>query len=150
MVSFSLSMFALTWGDDPIWPIFFKWVENPPTSQPRTDMLTICIYVIYMPTKKTAIAWCCCEFSFFSRYRKRRVRNWRILKQHFLETRTSRHKWKPPPAAVGEAVGWWNSSGQIIATSHDLTPNGGLVREIPLFQGNLGWWNIIIWPDSCV
>ena len=40
-------------------------------------------------------------------------------------------------------------SGQIIATSHDLTPNGGLVREIPLFQGNLGWWNIIIWPDVC-
>ncbi len=38
-------------------------------------------------------------------------------------------------------------SGQIIATSHDLTPNGGLVREIPLFQGNLGWWNIIIWLD---
>ena len=38
-------------------------------------------------------------------------------------------------------------SGQIIATSHDLTPNGGLVREIPLFQGNLGSWNIIIWPD---
>ncbi len=36
---------------------------------------------------------------------------------------------------------------QIIATSHDLTPNGGLVREIPLFQGNPGWWNIIIWPD---
>ena len=26
------------------------------------------------------------------------------------------------------------------ATSHgSLTPNGGLVREIPLFQGNLGW-----------
>ena len=30
------------------------------------------------------------------------------------------------------------SSRQIIATSHDLTPNGGLAREIPLFQGNLG------------
>ena len=29
--------------------------------------------------------------------------------------------------------------GQIIATSHDPSPNGGLVREIPLFQGNLGW-----------
>ena len=27
---------------------------------------------------------------------------------------------------------------------HDrFPPNGGLVREIPLFQGNLGWWNII-------
>ena len=25
-------------------------------------------------------------------------------------------------------------SGQIIATSHDLTLNGGLVREIPLLQ----------------
>ena len=32
-----------------------------------------------------------------------------------------------------------DDSGQNIATSHDLTPNGGLVREIPLFQGNLGW-----------
>ena len=33
----------------------------------------------------------------------------------------------------------------------DLTrphPNGGLGREIPLFQGNLGWWNITIWPDD--
>ena len=30
----------------------------------------------------------------------------------------------------------------------DLTPNGGLVREIPFFQGNLDWWNIIIWPDD--
>ena len=31
-------------------------------------------------------------------------------------------------------------SGQIIATSHDrFPPNGGLVRESPLFQGNLAW-----------
>ncbi len=22
-------------------------------------------------------------------------------------------------------------------------------REIPLFRGNPGWWNIIIWPDFC-
>ena len=29
----------------------------------------------------------------------------------------------------------------------DLT-NGVLVREIPLFQRNLGWWIIIIWPDQ--
>ena len=28
--------------------------------------------------------------------------------------------------------------GQTIATSHHLTPNGGLEREVPLFQGNLG------------
>ena len=40
----------------------------------------------------------------------------------------------------------WYWAGQIIATSHDLTPNGGLVMEIPLFQGNLGWLNIFIWP----
>ncbi len=40
-------------------------------------------------------------------------------------------------------------SGQIIATSHDLTPIGSQGREIPLFQGNPGWWNIIIWPDFC-
>ena len=34
------------------------------------------------------------------------------------------------------------ASGQIIATSHDLTPNDGLVREIPLLKKNQGWWNI--------
>ena len=48
-------------------------------------------------------------------------------------------------------LAWTDSpmtSGQIIVTSHDLTPNGGLVREIPLFRGNLGWWNIIVWPDD--
>ena len=49
-----------------------------------------------------------------------------------------------------EKNNFWNhsksQSGQIIATSHDLTPNGGLVRELPLFQENLGWWNIIFWP----
>ena len=54
-------------------------------------------------------------------------------------------------------------SGQIITTSHDLTPKGSLVGEVPLFQvfpgwwiGNLsvwqahqweGWWIIIICPD---
>ena len=38
-------------------------------------------------------------------------------------------------------------SGQIIVTSRYLTPNGGLVREITLLHGNLGWWNIMIWPD---
>ena len=52
-----------------------------------------------------------------------------------------------PDAAPAGEVGWvWklysvvvNDSGQIIAISHDLTPNGGLVREIPLFQESLGW-----------
>ena len=31
-------------------------------------------------------------------------------------------------------------SGQIIATSHDLTSKGSWRREITLFQGNLGLW----------
>ena len=30
-------------------------------------------------------------------------------------------------------------SGQIISTSHDLTPKGSLVGEIPLFQVFPGW-----------
>ena len=34
-------------------------------------------------------------------------------------------------------------SGQIIATSHDLTPNGGLVRELPLFQVVCGEWRVV-------
>ena len=45
-------------------------------------------------------------------------------------------------------VGLFHKPSQIIATSHDLTPNGGLVREIPLFKDILGWRNIIIWPDK--
>ena len=44
-------------------------------------------------------------------------------------------------ALLEASVEWMVSlipSGQIIATLHDLTPNGGLVGEIRLFQGNLG------------
>ena len=39
--------------------------------------------------------------------------------------------------------------GQILATSHDLTSNGDLAREISLFQGTLGGCKnlIIIWPE---
>ena len=40
--------------------------------------------------------------------------------------------------------------GQIVATSHDPTPKGSWTKEIPLFQWNLGWLNITIWPDSMV
>ena len=39
---------------------------------------------------------------------------------------------------------------KFIATSHDRFPPKGSVLEgkwDPLFQGNLGWWNIIIWPE---
>ena len=38
-------------------------------------------------------------------------------------------------------------SGQILATSHDLTPKWWFSKGNLLFQGNLGWWNIIIWPE---
>ena len=32
----------------------------------------------------------------------------------------------------------------------DLALRGCWGREIPLFQGNLGWWNVIIWLDCLV
>ena len=32
-------------------------------------------------------------------------------------------------------------------TNDDITPNGGLVREISFFQKNRGWRNIIICPS---
>ena len=38
-----------------------------------------------------------------------------------------------------------HQSGQIIATSDEVTPKGGWVREIRLFQANLGWWIITLW-----
>ena len=45
-----------------------------------------------------------------------------------------------PPVEVGSlsvclisVFASFYTSGQIIATSHDLTPNGGLVLEIPLY-----------------
>ena len=31
-----------------------------------------------------------------------------------------------------------------------LTSKGSWGREIPSFQGNVGWWNILIWPESMV
>ena len=39
---------------------------------------------------------------------------------------------------------------QIMATSHDLTPKGSLVREIILFEGHVGEWTIIVWPQICL
>ena len=46
---------------------------------------------------------------------------------------------KPPARYAPRFFSNTKLSGQIIATSHDLTPNGGLLREIPLFQENPGW-----------
>ena len=37
---------------------------------------------------------------------------------------------------------WWNDTA-----SRDLTPKCSCRREIPLFQGKLGWWNIVISSD---
>ncbi len=66
-----------------------------------------------------------------------------------LVTFWSPKRWEVPTNHTSPLKGV-HLSGQIIATSHDLTPNDGLVREIPLFQGNLGWWNIVIWPDISI
>ena len=44
--------------------------------------------------------------------------------------------WSRPDWAVDSPT---QVKGQIIATSHDLTRNGGLVRIFVLFQGNVGW-----------
>ena len=60
------------------------------------------------------------------------------------------HRIKSPCGGPSESVEvfcWWGqewmileeSSGQTIATSHDLTSKGSWGREIPLFQGNVGW-----------
>ena len=46
----------------------------------------------------------------------------------------------------GNTVYIWSNYGDL--TRPHPKSNGGLVREIPLFQGDLGWWNIIIWPDT--
>ena len=72
-------------------------------------------------------------------------------KNHLVQIEHISVYWKNGGLCRSPFLGMWSTtyqSGQIIATSHDLTPNGGLVREILLFQGNLGWWNIIIWPDQ--
>ena len=65
-----------------------------------------------------------------------------LLREHRGPPETHPNQWNPEAwlrhiqiMAYSVTIG----SGPIIATSHDLIPNGGLVREIPLFQGNLGW-----------
>ena len=50
-----------------------------------------------------------------------------------------------PPAPTQKRVANW--FGQIIfATSHDQKPQKR--KRNPLFHGNLGWWNFLIWPES--
>ena len=65
-----------------------------------------------------------------------------------FQKRTNRNRWcwrkKHVPFHIV------NHSGQIIATSHDLTPKCSYERDIPLFQDFLGWWNIVIWPDHSI
>ena len=72
---------------------------------------------------------------------KKRRGTRRKFKWNFIATFNGRHgplKQRKALRMFHESI-WSNYSDP-----HDLTPNGGLVREIPLFQGNLGWWNIII------
>ena len=64
-------------------------------------------------------------------------------------------------AKVAEGPGWGedkgHGSGQIIATSHDLTPNGGFSTGNPLISGkprlmkyyNLPRWVETIFPYNC-
>ncbi len=62
--------------------------------------------------------------------------------------------------AVPHADATWGANSRsngaelLEGKQHDLTrpgpQNRGLVRAIPLFQGNLGWWNMIIWPDNLI
>ena len=52
-----------------------------------------------------------------------------MARRYGLTSKCPREKSKAKPLGVMEDI-----SGQIIATSHDLTRNGSLVREIPLFQ----------------
>ncbi len=44
---------------------------------------------------------------------------------------------------------FWDGSGQIIATSAEVTPNGGLVRESSHNPLNSGLGIIVICPDGC-
>ena len=72
----------------------------------------------------------------------------KVAEKKYEELQAEAEKVQPPGGMkkITKSTTTWMSqevrikgSGQIIATSHDLTPNGGLVWEIPLFQGNLGW-----------
>ena len=49
---------------------------------------------------------------------------------------------------VGKTASAWILSGQIIATSAEVTPNGGLVREYPPNPLNSGLGIIVICPDT--
>ena len=48
---------------------------------------------------------------------------------------------------LGQQKGGGFSVSQYMWISNYLTAKGSWGRDIPLFQWNLGWWNIIFWPD---
>ena len=72
----------------------------------------------------------------------KRGMNWgyNLLTNHLLTSWDIQAPW-----FFGAVITWSN----MLATSRtDRFPlDGGFVREVPLFQGNLGWLNIIIWPE---
>ena len=43
---------------------------------------------------------------------------------------------------------FWDHKLNCIDLTPPISPKRWLFgREVPLFQGNLGWWNIVIWPE---
>ncbi len=81
-----------------------------------------------------------------SSHRTSSLQFWMPLQINLMLSSSSRSIWDD---------NWTRSCGdrcsnlvKFVATSHDrFPPKGSWGRELPLFQGNLGWWNIIIWPD---
>ena len=66
----------------------------------------------------------------------------------------SHQNWKNGVGDLSRSFGLFNFFMEMIWSDFIATentsfrsPNGGFVMEIPLFQGNLGWWYIICWPE---
>ena len=66
---------------------------------------------------------------------------------HQLECRVFLGRWLSRSA---EQVGWWSQRAKIIDRKHEFWASnfGSFLEGKWVFQGSLGWWNLIIWPEK--
>ena len=93
--------------------------------------------------------WCLCLPVQISGERFEAIESWFVSKHPFFRSTPDLRLLKEAPWQPGHVQGSIAvCCGRRIETvSKECQKSGVLVREIPLFQGNLGWWNTIIWPD---
>ena len=107
---------------------------------------TVSVSTVRLETSHPSVPCSRCVRFLTSSHRTSSLQFWMPLQINLMLSSSSRSIWDDRREVV--AIKSTNLV-KFVATSHNrFPPKGSWGRELPLFQGNLGWWNIILWPDS--